>query len=405
MRQRLNGAALLSACLLAALLLQPFPCIAGVSAPDPFGRAESAEIDRLVRDVCRKDVVMLGEDASHGGARTFEVKIEIMKRLVSRCGFGGVLFESQLYDLLDVEHAVRDRSATPQQLAGAIGALWSRADTSKPLIDYLYRETTAGRLRIGGIDPQVGGVMGTYSKTRLGNVLAAPLDDARRAACTSTLDTHNGWRYDEAQPFDAAARLQLRACIDDIRTAIASRGLAPDSEIAAMAAAYARYLDMALGGDGNLRDVGMYENLRWHRARWPQGTRLIVWCATVHAAKRLDGLAVDMTPMGAYVHAAYGTRAAVIGFSALGGTFGNPGAAGEPNALGASLPHSLEAVALGGSGGENMGLRYIDHKRLKRLGTIAARPINYRKLHAAPWADVLDGLVVIREERAIKPAH
>lgn len=403
MRHRLNCAALLSVFFLSALLLQAFPCIAGVAAHAPFERAESAEIDRLVRDVCRKDVVMLGEDANHGGARTFEIKIEIMKRLVSRCGFGGVLFESQLYDLLDVEHAVRDRTATPQQLAGAIGALWSRADTSKPLIDYLYQETTAGQLRIGGIDPQVGGVMGTYSKTRLGNVLAAPLDDARRAVCTLALDTHNGWRYDEAHPFDAAARLQLRACSDDIRTVIASRGVAPDSEIAAMAGAYARYLDMALGGDGNLRDLGMYENLLWHRARWPKGTRLIVWCATVHAAKRLDGLAVDMTPMGAHVHAAFGARAAVIGFTALSGTFGNPGAAGEPNALGASLPHSLEAVAFGESGGGD--LRYLDRKRLKRLGTIAARPINYRKLHAAPWADVLDGLVVIREERAISPAH
>ena len=381
------------------LLFAAFACVAGTQDHGPFDKTESAEIDRLVRDVCRKHIVLLGEDANHGGARTFEVKTEVVKRLVSRCGFGAVLFESQIYDFLDYGHAVADGAATQRQLAGAVGALWARAEESKPLIDFLYRETMAGRLRIGGIDPQAGGAMGEYSKTRLGAALAAPLAGARRDACLREIDRHNGWRYDDANPFDDVARQRLRSCVDDIRAAIAGQGTAPASEVAAMAAAYSRYLDMALAGDGNLRDLGMYENILWHRGCWPKATKFIVWCATVHAAKALDGLAVDMKPMGGHLRAAFGDRAAAIGFTALSGRFGNPGAGGGPHQLSTLPAHALEAVVLAGS---EIGLRYVDGKRLKRLGTIAARPINYRMVHAAPWAKVLDGLIVLREERAIE---
>lgn len=387
---------------LSTLLSAAFACSAATPDHGPFDKVESAEIDRLVRDVCRKEIVMLGEDASHGGGRTFEVKTEIVKRLVSRCGFDAVLFESQLYDMLDVEHAVAQKTATPAQLAGAIGALWARAEESKPLIDVLYRETMAGRVRIAGIDPQVGGVMGDYSKHRLGAALTGPLADDRRDACRREIDTHNGWRYDDAHPFDDAAQQRLRGCIDDIRAALVAQGIDPMSETTAMAAAYSRYLDMALGGDGNQRDLGMYENIQWHRGRWPKGMKLIVWCATVHAAKALHGLATDMTPMGRHVHAAYGKRAATIGFTALSGRFGNPGAGGEPNVLQTADASALDRVVLADS---DAGLRYVDHKRLRRLGTIVSRPIDYRKQHAAPWAEVLDGLIVLREERATERAR
>ncbi len=392
---------LLVAASLPALLFVVFVCKADTPAHGPFDKTESAEIDRLVRDVCRKEIVLLGEDASHGGGRTFEIKTEILKRLVSRCGFDAVLFESQFYDMLDVEHALADRTATPAQLAGAIGALWARAEESTPLIDFLYRESMASRIRVAGIDPQVGGIMGDYSKRRLGGALAGPLAGARRDECRREIDMHNGWQYDDAHPFDDAAQQRLRGCVDEIRAALIAQGADPASETAAMAAAYSRYFDMAMNGDGNQRDLGMYENIQWHRGRWPTGTKLIVWCATVHAAKALHGLATDMTPMGRHLHVAYGKRAAVIGFTALSGRFGNPGAGGEPNILQPAEAGALENVVLAGS---DAGLRYVDHKRLRRFGTIVSRPINYRKQHAAPWAEVVDGMIVLREERATTPS-
>lgn len=390
----------LVATMLSALLFVAFAGAAGAAEPMTFDRRESAEIDRLVRDVCRKDIVLLGEDANHGGGRTLEVKTEIVKRLAARCGFGAVIFESQFYDLLAHARAVAAGTATADDLADAIGPLWSRAQEAQPLIAFLHAETMAGRLRVAGIDPQVGGVTGHYARRQLGGALAAALDGEHGVACRAEIDRHNGWRYDDAQPFDDAAQRRLRACSDAIRAAVASKGIDPASDLAAMTAAYARYLDMALGGDGDMRDLGMFEALQWHRARWPKGTKIVVWCATVHAAKRLDGVAPEMRPLGAHVHAASGDRAAVIGFTARSGTFGNPGASGAPNVLTPAAPHALETVALGDG---DARLRYVDRKRLRKLGTIAARPINYRKIHAAPWAEMLDGIMVLREERAATP--
>lgn len=363
------------------------------------GRHESAELDRLVRDVCHKDIVLLGEDANHGGGRTLEVKAELVRRLTTRCGFGAVLFESQFYDLLDQAHAVEAGTATERDLADAIGPLWSRAREAQPLIRFLHRERSAGRVRVGGIDPQVGGLDGRYSRRRLASTLASLLDDdARRAACEIELGRHNDWRYDETQPFDDAARERLRACGEAIRTTAIARAEGLDPETAAMAAAYGRYLGMALDGDGDQRDLGMFESLQWHRARWPRGTKLIVWCATVHAARRLDGVGPEMRPMGAHLHARYGERMAVVGFSALGGAFGSPGGRGPAMPLPRADDSALEPAVLGDSGPD---LRYVDRKRLRRLGTIAARPIDYRKVHAAPWADYVDALIVLREERPI----
>ena len=114
-----------------------------------------------------------------------------------------------------------------------------------------------------------------------------------------------------------------------------------------------------------------------------------------HAARRADNLAPAMMPMGAHLAAWLGDRYAVIGFTAAGGTFGD--LSGAVHALPPAGPSALETVALANARGT---LRYLDRKALRRHGTIAARPINDRIVHAMPWATVLDGMMVLREERA-----
>lgn len=387
-----------------ALLAFAWIAQAHAAAPtsfDDFTPADRAEIDRLVRDVCRRDVVVLGEDANHGAAHTVQVKVAITQRLVARCGFRAVLFESQVYDVLDYTHAAADGRGDVAMLADAIGPLWSRMPEMRPLLGWLHDEVVAGRLRVGGIDPQVGGRTGRYAKARLGTALASVLAEPRRTDCAQEFDRHDGWLYDDATPFDDAAQARLRACSDAVRAALAGQGADPASDLAGMAAAYGRYLEMALGGDGDRRDLGMAELVGWHRARWPRGTRVVVWCATVHAAKRLDNIAPAMVPMGAHLAASLGDRAVAIGFTAAGGTFGDP--SGAVHALAAAGPEALETVALADARGD---LRYLDRRWLRRHGVMAARPINDRTVHAAAWADVLDGVMVLREERApVLPAR
>jgi erythromycin esterase-like protein len=392
MRHRLRAAL---ACVLLAFACVTPAQAAMPSAFDAFSRADRVEIDRLVRDVCRRDIVVLGEDANHGAARTVQVKIAITQRLVARCGFGAVLFESQMYDVLDYAQAAAEGRGDVALLADAIGPVWSRMPETRPLFDWLHGEVVAGRLRVGGIDPQVGGRTGRYAKVKLGTELASVLDEPRRTDCNREFDRHDRWQYDDASPFDADAQARLRACSDAVRAALAAHGIDPMSDIAGMATAYGRYLEMALDGDGDRRDLGMAELVDWHRARWPRGTRVVVWCAAVHAAKRLDNIAPAMVPMGAHLAAAHGDRVAAIGFSAAGGTYGD--LSGAVHALPPAGPEALETVALADARGD---LRYLDRRWLRRHGVMTARPINDRLVHAAAWADVLDGVMVLREERA-----
>lgn len=362
-----------------------------------FDRQESAELDRLVHDVCRKDIVLLGEDANHGSGRTLEVKVELVKRLVDRCGFGGIVFESSIYASLELERRLAQGAATEDDVVDATGQLWFRAREAQALPSFLLQAAREGRLRIGGMDIQPVALPGRYTGSRLASELAAVLDAPLRTSCDTEIQRHNRYDYDDAHPFDEAAQSRLRDCIDAIRAATRETG--GDAAITRMGDAYSTYLDMGLSGDGDVRDRAMFDHLMGYRDRWPTGTKIIVWCATVHGAKALHNVAPAMRPMGTDVHTRFGKRAAAIGFTALAGSFGHAGGSNPTLRLREAPADALEPRMLA----DGEGLRYLDTKRLAKLGIISARPINYRTIHAADWSKILDGLVVLREERPTTP--
>jgi erythromycin esterase-like protein len=368
------------------------------SAQPSTAALESPALDPAVRDACNREVVFLGEDASHGAGHTTEVKTLIIRRLVDECGFGSVVFESQFYDFLEYERTLAAGKATRQDLADAIGALWSRTREMQPLIDFLFERSSAEKIRVAGMDPQVGGVTGYYSQKRLGAELASSLPPERRATCETEFNRNHTWTYDAANPFDDAAKIRLRECGREIKGAMTTTSASDERKAAADS--YARYLQMALEGDSGARDLGMFENLSWHRARWPKGTKTIVWTATSHAAK-MQAAGIPWRPLGAYVKDRIGGRAIVIGFSAFSGTFAYPGGRGRANELPPPAVDWLEAKALAGD--ERATLRYIDPKALKGFGSTTARAVTYGKPQSLDWSTLLDGLVVLREERAAQP--
>ena len=363
------------------------------AAWDPTAQA----LDPLVRDLCDREVVLLGEDASHGAGRPIELKTLIISRLVDECAFGAVVFESQFYDFLDYERARVAGTATRQDLADAIGALWSRSREMQPLIDFVHARLAAGKLRVAGMDPQVGGVTGYFSQQKLARELAGQLEEPRRSACEAELSRHHSWKYDATNAFDDAAMGRLRACGGEIAERTARSAAAVSAEAAAMARSYSRYLAMSLDGDRDARDLGMFENLMWHRARWPKGVKVIVWTATSHASTTTTA-ALPGRPLGSRVHETLGDRAASIGFTALSGTFRTPGSRGKVMPLPAAESGSLEArFAPNG----NAPISYVSKTQLREAGVVPGRALNYAKPLPLDWSTVLDGLVVLREEHAI----
>lgn len=383
---------IVSGALLAGLLF--------LQAASAFGAAAKSasppgEMDRLVRDVCNKDVVMLGEDAHHGSGATLETKAMLVRRLVDECGFSAVFFESPIYDFMDLERAFADKTATRVQVADAIGGLWSTTREADPLIAYLFERARAGSLRLGGIDPQFGSATSLYTQRRLADEFGAYLPDDRRKTCRYEIDRLGNWRYEGEHDYDDAVRARLRGCTDEIERAATQRGDAAALRVARMALNLRRYIDMP-ASPFNARDQAMYDNLAWLRARLPRAAKTVVWCATVHASKADIPGRPGAVPMGIHVQRALGDRAAAIGFSALGGGYapmGSPEATLPPAASG-----SLEQRAFEAPGGD---LRYLDARKLAALGAIEARPLDYARPATANWAERLDGLIVLREERPV----
>lgn len=356
-------------------------------------------LDRVVRDVCSKQIVVLGEDSNHGSGETIAIKAVLVRRLVEECGFPLVVFEGSFHEFLALEKRYAAGTATPQHLADAIGGLWSTTAEIDPLVTYLHDAATNQRLRIAGVDLQVAGATQRTTQKNLASWLTSPLAGARRAACHDAFDRLAVWRYDDASPYDASERARLQACVDDATQAIAAGKGAEEARV--MLDNMSSYLAMSDGNQFGIRDRRMFENLRWHLARTSPAPRAIVWTATVHAVRRsANGGAA---PLGAYLHEALGDGMAAIGFSALAGAYA--GLSMPQQDLLPADKESLESKAFGASTDD---LAYVDHDTLRGMGRLPGRALDYSESTAEPWSDMLDGLIVLRTERPphrIRPAR
>jgi erythromycin esterase-like protein len=357
---------------------------------------KSKELDRLVTDVCNKQVVLLGEDDMHASGKTLEVKVDLVERLVDECGFSAVFFESQAYDFLDLERGLAARTATSAQLADAIGGLWSTTRESDRLAAFLFQAASAGRVKLQGLDPQLGGATQLYSQRDLPARITAFLEPARAEECVAEIHRYVFWEYDDTSPFDDAAKARLRACAGEIQASIAQQPASDAMKITAfMAENFSHFVQMLSEDDSfAARDHAMYDNFVWHRYRLPKGAKIIVWCATIHASKDGGALKKDYVSMGSLIHRSLGDRAVTIGFSALSGSIGRRGK--PPVDLADMPPDSLEGRVFAGSKDD---IRYVGSKRLQAFGKIAARPVDYGEPKSLDWGSELDGMVVLRRER------
>lgn len=364
----------------------------------PASQRAEGELDRLVADLCDKQVVLLGE-SDHGDGRTWELKTELVRALVDACGFDSLFIESGMYDFLALDHALAAGTAAPRDVANAIGALWSEARETQAWISYVHAAASAGALKLRGLDDQIHSTA-YYAQRELPAALAAHLPPARKDECEVRISRHHLWTYDEAHPASPESRAELLSCLQEIESVLAKKEPETSAELA-MARNLVRWVSRDSISNNqelfNARDRSMFDNFQWQRERLGERSKTIVWCATIHAARDLDGVDAyrGYSPLGQYIHAHYGERAAAIGFTALSGASQPRGRARIE--LRDAPPDSLEGQALA----PEQTLRYLDAAALRALGSVDARPIGHVFRRAA-WHEVLDGLVVLRSEA---PAH
>jgi erythromycin esterase-like protein len=202
-------------------------------------------LDRAVRDVCNKRIVLLGEDSHHGSGGTLAVKTVLVSRLIDECGFSAVLFEASLPEFVALNRAFAADKASPAYVADAIGGLWSVAGESDPLISALFERASRKHVVLAGLDGQIGST-NLYAQTGLADELAGYLADPRRSACQTELQRFARYRYDDASPFDDATRVRLRECLAEIKTAASGRARsAPVDEAVAMVIAWQNAIELS----------------------------------------------------------------------------------------------------------------------------------------------------------------
>ncbi|WP_233166104.1 erythromycin esterase family protein [Archangium sp. Cb G35] len=376
-----------------------------------------SDADRIVRDLCDKRLALLGEEAHHGNGRTITFKAGLIRRLVEECQYDAFFIEAGTYDFLHIQALLKaGQPISEDMVASAIGGMWANQEMA-PLIPFLSERLEAGTLVAGGIDDQIG--RGTYAQRQMTQELISSLEGPRQAECGAEFERHMSWKYDDAHPYTAETVKFILGCCKEMETALSRPGAAATPEtqgqlqmvrnlertFTRQAAAMSRASEQAGGTRDwsafNERSRSMFMNLEWLLSQSPRPRKAIVWLATLHAAKNLEGLDADARhgiSFGSYVQEKFGAQSFVLGFSALSGSY-SIGSSARTHAIAPAPADSLEGQAFSNHTADT---RYLDGSQLRDLGPKVARPLDYSWM-TAPWATVMDGLLVFREETPPRP--
>lgn len=382
--------------------------------------SDLAPIGRAIGDA---RIVFLGE-ASHGEGGAILGRTRLVKYLHQRRGFDVLVWEGGFYEAPKVWDALRNGDDPVEALDLGVPRAWSWAGEIEPLARYVAAQARGPRpLYHAGYDAQL------WSGSRTGRI-----DELRAFLKTLALDAtvENdrllwqglGWSLasDDPAAADPIAVERFAERVERLRQAIDARQRDPLSRLWQQhlenAVANARQqqrqrLEMAAKDSTswsgfNTRDEQGARNLLWLAKDRYRAHKLIVWSATIHAARNIAGVDtrdpawsyVGARPTGDHVWNALGKQIYALGFVALegGGRLGDQAWQIKQ----AQHPAAELEELLGAAGFETA---FLDYRRIPRGGEWLREPMLSRPFaeHAkiARWPDVLDGIVFLRE---MKPA-
>ena len=358
----------------------------------------SLQLEQIYSEICNKNLVLLGEDSHHGSGATIALKVQLVKHLVEECGFAGVFFESPIYEFIHYAESVNIEDTSHIQVSQSIGGLWSRAKTMPSFSLFLHNKAKDGKIKLAGVDAQFGANQ-PYSQGELAQRLSSYLDKSKAKACKSEIYRYLNWQYNEKTPYNENVKKRLSVCVSEIRDEIDNKtGKISVSDIKVtndqiIADNFYQYLQFSSGNYFNLRDEQMAKNVLWHINQLPENSKVIVWGATIHMAKTLAPIYTGRVPMAFHLKRIFQDDMFSIGFTALNGKFGR-----SPDKIKEIKPATMAISAFKNN---PYGLRYFNFSELTKLGEIEAQAITYGKTALVNWSQILDALIVIRNEEPI----
>lgn len=361
-------------------------------------------LERLGAAVGDARVVMLGE-TTHGGAATFDLKLDLVKYLHRELGFDRVVLEAGLFSCREANDALA-RGQTPSDAASL--CLFERNfcfDGSFPLFEYALDSARQGHpLQLSGMDPQLSGLAPSVLSERLSQALGEPLPEAQLRAI-SNLRSLELVRSLEERTEDRMAilalsgRLRQRLGVDSFWAHVADGLLFLDADHWDYQTRRLTPIQMGL-----LREREMGQNLLWHIQKRPD-EKVIVWVANLHGARTHEGLHNERNikagwprhysvPAGQWVAESLGAGYFALAISPASGHFGRS-TENTRGTIGPARAGSVERETLD----SGASARLLQKEELERRGRFEALPLLSPSL--ADWGKLFDAWIVLPEERAM----
>ena len=390
-----------SLALLGALLLfiGSVPASAQTDSNSP---RDGKALDAATRALCKTQVAMVGEIATHGDGHTLAFKVALVERLIDQCGFDTVFFEANQEEFIHLNQRLRSGDAvTSDDLLTAVGGTWKFYREFQPLAPFLLTRAQAGRVVLGGLDDQLGQLGQDYANIGMVSDLAKLLPESSRQACNAALHNRIYSAYPETAPYSEADRSQIDQCLEAMQSASnadTDAATLVKQERQQMISATQRWVSRDFRSEGESianRDHSMFQTFEWLQSRLPKKHKVIVWAATVHIAKQGNPIWGDHTGtnFGSFIHREYGNNARSLGFSAVTGSFRQ--GRGKFTAIPVAPAGSVEVQALQGTTASAV---YVGTKQLAAIG---ARPGAFfmHSYQTLAWSNFLDGVVIFQTER------
>jgi erythromycin esterase len=388
-------------------------------ADEDFGDLEP--IRRAIGDA---RVAFLGEP-SHGTGNIFSGQTRLVKFLHQQMGFDVLVFESGFFDMTKVWEAIRRGDPPSDAFRQGIFRVWTEPAEMHPLAEYLAEHANGPRpLELAGYDTQFSG---PASYHMLVPELRAYLDSVGLfgsfAADSALWDGFRRIHWfgtptapADTIPPDSDTQTHFLAGVAQLREAIGARAEDEQArfwlQVLENVSVFApiRWIQIAkppvedwLPG-WNMRDEQGARNLLWLANERYRGRKLIVWLASIHAARNLEvidprdpELPYERTlPTGHHVWQALGPEMYTLGFVALEGE-----SQIGPNtwAIEADQQPEVELEEMLGFAGFDFA--FLDYRNRAPGGEWLRTPFGSRPFGnsamVGPWPEVLDGIIFVRK--------
>ncbi|MFY8352601.1 erythromycin esterase family protein [Pseudoalteromonas sp. SSM20] len=340
--------------------------------------AHGQSIIALKKQACDKQVVYLGEEASHNNAKALTLRTEITHYLVENCGFNGVFFEAQTYDFVYLNKELEQGELNKLALEGALGGFVSGSQEVQPLVNLIYDKALSGSIYLAGLDMQTGGRTNQYTQQYLAKDIASLLGAEQSVACYRLINRHLNWLYDKQNPYSEKVKDNIAECA---KRAFEASKTQTDSRLAYLAERYSTFNLFSRNNMFSLRSEGMYDSFVWHMQQLPQDSKVIVWGASIHGAKRFNLVNNKLSTLGKRLYQNYGNEYA--SYALVGLNKQQPSS--ELQVIVESLKKQEKALYLA------LGQSITPNK-------FAANIISYQQIINTEWFEQFDGILITERE-------